>query len=208
VRNGVHSGGEGFYGALVLMQEALDDDWPIMYPFFAQIVALGTSYAYPDGLGLDAARAWWMEPAPGRTVVARDSGAVLGSAKMGPNRPGRGSHVATASFMVDPQHQARGVGRALGVYVIDWARAQGYLSIQFNAVVETNAPAIALWHALGFQTLATVPQAFDHPDHGLVGLHIMFLDLAASNAGTSAEFADDTAPHRGAHGRRPPTPEA
>jgi hypothetical protein len=46
-----------------------------------------------------------MEQPPGSTVVACDGDAVLGSAKMGPNRPGRGSHVATASFMVDPAHR-------------------------------------------------------------------------------------------------------
>jgi hypothetical protein len=30
---------------------------------------------------------------------------------------------------------------------------------------------------LGFEILATVPEAFDHPDHGLVGLHVMYLSL-------------------------------
>lgn len=34
----------------------------------------------------------------GRTVVAIDGETVLGSAKMGPNRPGHGAHVATGSF--------------------------------------------------------------------------------------------------------------
>ncbi|MDQ1289187.1 MAG: hypothetical protein QG622_2753 [Actinomycetota bacterium] len=182
----MHGGGEGFYGALVLIRDAVDDDWARIYPFFAQIVAQGRTYAYPEGLGLDEARPWWMESVPGRTVVALDAGVMLGSAKMGPNRPGRGSHVATASFMVDPRHQARGVGRALGVHVIDWARAQGYRSIQFNAVVETNTSAVALWRVLGFDILATVPDAFNHPDHGLVGLHVMFLDLSASDAKISA----------------------
>jgi hypothetical protein len=28
--------------------------------------------------------------------------------------------------------------------------------------------------------LTTVPEAFDHPEHGLVGLHVMFLDLSGS----------------------------
>jgi len=55
----------------------------------------------------------------------------------------------------------------------------GYRSMQFNAVVETNTAAAHLWQALGFQILTTVPQTFDHPDHGLVGLHIMFQSLAA-----------------------------
>ncbi len=31
-----------------------------------------------------------------------------------------------------------------------------------------------LWQALGFQVIGTVPDTFDHPEHGLVGLHVMF----------------------------------
>ena len=102
---------------------------------------------------------------------------MLGSAKMGPNRPGRGAHVATASFMVDPAAQGRGVGRALGEHVVEWARAAGYRGIQFNAVVETNRAAVALWQALGFEILGTVPEAFDHARDGLVGLHVMYRPL-------------------------------
>ncbi len=45
--------------------------------------------------------------------------------------------------------------------------------MQFNAVVETNTRAVALWQSLGFTVLATVPQAFDHPTHGYVRLLIM-----------------------------------
>ncbi|MFZ0323423.1 MAG: GNAT family N-acetyltransferase, partial [Actinomycetes bacterium] len=102
---------------------------------------------------------------------------VLGSAKMGPNRPGRGSHVATASFMVDPAHRGRGVGRALGRHVVEWAHDHGYRAIQFNAVVATNTSAVRLWRSLGFEILTTVPEAFDHPTEGLVGLHVMYLAL-------------------------------
>jgi GNAT superfamily N-acetyltransferase len=81
--------------------------------------------------------------------------------------------------MVDPRHRGRGVGRALGRHVVDWCRAAGYRGIQFNAVVETNTTAVALWHSLGFRTIGTVPAAFNHPDHGYVGLHVMWLDLTA-----------------------------
>jgi L-amino acid N-acyltransferase YncA len=161
----------------VLIREATDSDWADIHPFFREIVDAGRTYAYPSGLSLEAARPWWMEQSPGRTVVAVDGGQVVGSAKMGPNRPGRGAHIATASFLVAPAHQGRGVGRTLGAYVVAWAREAGYRGIQFNAVVETNEAAVALWQALGFRILATVPGAFDHPEHGYVGLHVMFLDL-------------------------------
>ena len=159
----------------MLIREAVADDWPSIWPFFIDIVRAGESYAYPDDLTSESGRALWMEASPSRTVVAVIDGAVVGSAKMGPNRGGRGAHVSTASFMVDPAVQGKGVGRALGQYVIDWARSAGYHSMQFNAVVETNTSAVALWKSLGFEVLTTVPEAFDHPEHGLVGLHIMYL---------------------------------
>ena len=162
-----------------MIRDAEDGDWPAIYPFFRKIVAQGRTYAFPDDLTLDEARGWWMESPPARTVVAVDGSTVLGSAKMGPNRPGRGAHVATASFMVDPQHAGRGVGRALGEHVVDWARSAGYRSMQFNAVVETNEVAVKLWRSLGFEVLCTVPEAFDHAEHGLVGLHVMYLNLHA-----------------------------
>lgn len=161
----------------VQIREATAADWPNIYPFFAAIVAAGETYAYPDGLSADEAEPIWMERPPGLTVVAVDGDTVLGSAKMGPNRPGRGAHIATGSFMVDPRYAGRGVGRALGRYLIDWARCGGYHGIQFNAVVETNAAAVHLWQALGFRILATVPEAFDHPTNGRVGLHVMYLKI-------------------------------
>jgi L-amino acid N-acyltransferase YncA len=156
---------------------ATEEDWPLVWPFFAAVVEAGETYAYPEDMTAETGRALWMEQPPGRTVVAVEAGTVLGSAKMGPNRPGRGAHVATASFMVDPAHGGRGVGRALGLHAVDWARAGGYRAMQFNAVVETNVAAVGLWQSLGFEILATVPEAFDHPRHGLVGLHIMYLRL-------------------------------
>ena len=157
----------------MIIRTATDEDWPRIHPMFAAVVAEGRTYAYPEHLTAEQARGLWMEEPPGTTVIAVDGDPVVGSAKTGPNRPGRGSHVATASFMVAPEHRGAGVGRALGVHVLDLARAQGYRSMQFNAVVETNTAAVALWRSLGFTVVGTVPEAFDHPEHGLVGLHVM-----------------------------------
>ena len=159
------------------IREATARDWPRIYPFFSEIVEAGETYAYPLELDAEAAGALWMERPPGLTVVAVDGDEILGSAKMGPNKPGRGAHVATGSFMVDPRRQGRGVGRALGEYVVAWAQREGYHSIQFNAVVEVNAAAVHLWQSLGFVIIGTVPEAFDHRSNGLVGLHVMVKKL-------------------------------
>ena len=159
------------------IRPATDEDWPRIWPFFSAIVAAGETYAFPEDLTVETGRGWWMEQPPGHTVVLEDDGRIQGSAKMGPNRPGRGDHVGTGSFMVDPAAQGRGVGRALASYVVAWHREQGFAGIQFNAVVETNTAAVHLWESLGFEIVGTVPGAFRSTTHGRVGLHVMYLSL-------------------------------
>ncbi|MGN6869999.1 MAG: GNAT family N-acetyltransferase [Solirubrobacteraceae bacterium] len=155
------------------IREARPEDWGAIWPFFRRIVSAGETYAYDRHMTEPEGRRIWMIGPPGRTVVAIDADDVVGTANMYANRGGPGSHVASASFMVDPDRAGHGVGRALGEHVIDWARETGFRAIQFNAVVETNEAAVALWRSLGFEVLATVPEAFDHPRHGYVGLLIM-----------------------------------
>jgi len=153
------------------------DDWPGIWPVFREVVQVGETYAYDPDLSSDQARRLWLLPPPSRTVVAVDGDEVLGTATMGPNRPGRGSHVGTASFMVSSAARGRGVGRALAEHVVAWHRAEGFRGIQFNAVVETNSAAVSLWRSLGFTIVGTVPGAFLHPQQGYVGLHVMYLPL-------------------------------
>lgn len=157
------------------IREATAADWPAIWPFFHAIVAAGETYTYPRDMDEAAGRATWMLEPPGRTVVAVDEdGTVLGSAKMNPNHMGGASHIAGASFMVDPASGRRGVGRALGEHALEWAEAEGYRAMQFNAVVATNTGAVALWESLGFEIVGTLEEGFHHPVHGYVGLHIMY----------------------------------
>ncbi len=162
------------------LRDFAPDDWHDIYRFFTEIVDAGETYAYPEQLDFEQARRYWVPPPPGRAIVGCDGGCVVGTAVMGPNRPGHGSHIATASFMVDPAHHGEGTGRALGNEMVGWARRQGYHAVQSNAVVETNAPAVHLWQSLGFGILATVPGAFNRRRHGLVGLHVMYLPLTGA----------------------------
>jgi GNAT superfamily N-acetyltransferase len=134
------------------VREATAGDWKAIWPFMYKIVAAGETFSW-------------------------DADIDEGTAELEPNHGGPAAHVATASFMVDPAHARRGAGRALGERVLEQARADGYRAMQFNAVVETNTPAVSLWRSLGFEVLATVPEAFRHPRAGYVGLHIMYRAL-------------------------------
>ena len=99
---------------------------------------------------------------------------LLGMYKLVANQPGHGSHVANASFMVDPAAQGVGVGRLMGVHCMEEARRAGYLAMQFNFVVSTNLAAVTLWKKLGFTVVATLPLAYRHAQLGYVDAYVMY----------------------------------
>ena len=161
----------------VQVRPATADDWPQIWPVVQAVARAGDTYAYEPDVDEAAARAGWLVEPPRATAVAVSGPRLLGVATMGPNRPGPGAHVGTASFLVAQEARGRGVGRRLGEHVVAWHRAHGYRGIQFNAVVETNTAAVRLWRSLGFEVIGTVPGAFRHPTQGYVGLHVMYLSL-------------------------------
>jgi L-amino acid N-acyltransferase YncA len=175
----------------MIIREALDADWPAIWAVMEPVVRAGETYCWDPGMDAGAGRREWLPGPDGHDptlkvyVAVEEDGdgavqgenAVLGSAQLHANRGGNGSHVANASFLVAPSAGGRGIGRALAEHVLAEARSQGYRSMQFNAVVETNTRAVALWRSLGFGIVGTVPEAFDHPDAGPTGLHIMYRRL-------------------------------
>jgi ribosomal protein S18 acetylase RimI-like enzyme len=80
--------------------------------------------------------------------------------------------------MVDPAASGRGIGRAMGEHRLREARRAGYPAMQFNFVVSTNEPAVALWKKLGFQIVGRLPKVHRHRELGLVDAYVMhrFMD--------------------------------
>ena len=158
-------------------------DWPAVRAIVDEVLAAGETYAMArlDDAG---ARDFWLGGTSdvAEVAVAEVDGVVVGSARMGPNRPAQGAHVATASFMVGSGARGRGVGRALGEHAVARLRDRGFAAVQFNAVVESNTVAVDLWRSLGFSVVGTVPGAFRRPSGELVGLHVMHLDLGQGSA--------------------------
>jgi L-amino acid N-acyltransferase YncA len=153
-------------------------DWPQVWSIFREVVTAADTYTYDPAMTEDAARGTWIEAPPSITVVAEDGdGRIVGTAKTGPNRPGPGAHIATASFMVAADARGRGIGAALVDDVLDRARSAGYAGMQFNAVAASNTGAVLLYKRYGFRIVCTVPGAFDHPQQGRVGLHVMYRPL-------------------------------
>ncbi|ONI87081.1 GNAT family N-acetyltransferase [Actinosynnema sp. ALI-1.44] len=159
------------------VRAARGDDWPQIWSIMHDVITEQRTIPYDPAMTEQDARRMWLLDAPARVVVAADGDQVAGTANMYANRAGPGSHVASGTLMVAKQARGAGVGRALTVDMIDWARRNGFAAIQFNAVVDVNTAAVRLYESLGFVILGTAPGAFRHPTMGDVGLHIMWLDL-------------------------------
>lgn len=156
------------------IRELIESDWPQVWTIIRDVVQEQETFPYDPAMTADEARATWVVERPGLTVVAVEGDRVIGTAHMETNRPGPGSHVSTASFMVAAEARGRGIGTALLQFALDWARERGYAGMQFNAVAESNRAAVELYTRHGFQIVGTVPGAFEHPALGRVGLHVMY----------------------------------
>jgi ribosomal protein S18 acetylase RimI-like enzyme len=80
--------------------------------------------------------------------------------------------------MVSGRARGRGLATAMCEHSQRTAVEMGFKAMQFTLVVETNLGATRLWQKLGFDIVGTIPRAFQHPERGLVGAHVMYKWLA------------------------------
>ncbi len=154
-------------------------DWPQVWPILRDTFALGDTYAYaPDSTEADIFKAWIEVPLSTYVAYAAD-GKTLGTYILKANQPGLGSHVANCGYVVAPIAQGLGVATAMCEHSQNEARQLGFRAMQFNLVVSTNERAVRLWHKLGFETVGTLPKAFQHKQLGFVDAFVMFKPLVA-----------------------------
>ena len=149
-----------------------DAIWAILEP----TIRAGETYTLPRDLSRQAAINYWF--AAGHAVFVSECQAeVSGTYFLRANQQGGGAHVANCGYATAPRAGGRGIARAMCAHSLEHARARGYRSMQFNIVVSSNAPAVHLWTAMGFETLCRVPGAFAYPTLGEVDTLVMFRRL-------------------------------
>jgi len=146
--------------------------WAILEP----VLRAGETYALNRDLTREAALAYWLG-ADRVPFVAEAAGEIVGTYYLRANQAGGGAHVANCGYATHPEARGRGIARVMGVHCMEEARRAGYLAMQFNFVVSSNAAAVRLWHALGFETVGRVPEAFEHPALGLVDALVLYRHL-------------------------------
>lgn len=136
----------------------------------------GDTYAVDPQISRADALAMWCD-APAATYVYIQDGQIIGTYYIKTNQQGGGAHICNCGYIVSAD--ARGQGVAAQMCEDSQARARdlGYKAMQYNLVVTTNVGAVHLWTKLGFATVGTIPQAFDHPTAGLVDALVMYKPL-------------------------------
>ena len=157
---------------MITIRPAEDADFDAIWRIFHEVVQRGDTYTYEPETTRDQAHSIWMSDEHSTYVACQDD-QILGTYILKPNQPGLGSHVANAGYMVTLDGRGKGVGRAMCEHSLQVARRMGFSAMQFNMVVSTNEPAVALWKKLGFSIVGTLPRSFRHKELGLVDAYVM-----------------------------------
>ena len=157
----------------LVIRPVRDTDAEAVWPILREVIRAGDTYAIDPGLARDRALELWTE-VPRACYVAERAGEILGTYYIKSNQAGGGAHVCNCGYMTAPRARGQGVARAMCLHSQGEAVKLGYKAMQFNLVIATNTGAIALWRALGYDTVGRLPRAFDHPGHGLVDALVMY----------------------------------
>ncbi|MFN0140199.1 MAG: N-acetyltransferase family protein [Pyrinomonadaceae bacterium] len=161
---------------MITIRNAEDRDRQAVWQIIKAVIAGGDTYVYPPDSSREEMVDYWFSPEK-HTYVAELGGRIVATFWLKANQPGLGSHVANAAYMVAPGAQGKGIGRQIAEWSLDEARRLGFTAMQFNFVVKSNANAVALWQAIGFQVIGEIPDAMMHSRNGLTNALIMYRKL-------------------------------
>jgi len=153
-----------------------DADHDAIWAMLEPVIRAGEVFALPVDMPREQGLAYWF--AAGNWVfVAEDDGLVVGSYYVRANQRGGGSHVANCGYLTAGWSLGCGVAGAMCAHSLEFARSVGFRAMQFNFVVSTNEAAVHLWIKHGFEVLARLPGAFEHPTLGFVDALVMWREL-------------------------------
>jgi ribosomal protein S18 acetylase RimI-like enzyme len=160
----------------MLIRAAMSADAGAIWRVIAPVIRAGETYPLPRDMSEAAALTHWHSPQH-EVFVAEDADEIVGSYYLRANNLGGGAHVANCGYVTASGATGRGVARAMCAHSIERAKARGFQAMQFNFVISTNERAVRLWQHCGFEIVARLPQAFEHPHAGLVDAFVMYRKL-------------------------------
>ena len=146
----------------MIIRQYREEDLPGMVSVWNEIVEDGIAFPQEECLTAETGSAFFASQS--HTGVAAENGEVVGLYILHPNNVGRCGHICNASYAVSSARRGEHIGEKLVLDCMETARILGFRILQFNAVVESNAPARRLYERLGFVQLGTIPGGFRMKD--------------------------------------------
>ena len=151
------------------IREAEESDLEAMWGVYAAVANSSQPLPFADEINRDQFYAQWFGPSL-ICGVAEEAPHLLGIYKLSA-MPGE-ANVATGCYLVRPEVQNRGVGRALVQNSIARAQDADFEEIQIQFVPSTQKNFLVLLEELGFEVIKTLPDAYRHPEQGLVDAYV------------------------------------
>ena len=155
---------------------ATDKDEKALWGILEPMVRKGGTYVFSLDKTKESMMGYWMGTDK-TTFVVENEGVVVGTFYLKANQEGLGDHICNAGFVVSRDAEGQGVGRWMGEYAQEAAKSREFLAMQFNFVIQSNQKAVHLWKSLGFSVIGEIPEAYRHPNLGLVSAFIFYKKL-------------------------------
>lgn len=144
----------------VIVEKFSEKDLERAVEIWNQVVEDGRAFPQTEKLSNKDGKAFFESQSYTGIAKLEETGEVIGLYILHPNNIGRCGHIANASYAVERNARGHHAGEALVKDCLIKGKELGFKILQFNAVVASNAAALALYKKLGFERLGTIPGGF------------------------------------------------
>lgn len=161
----------------VIVEKFSEKDLEKAVEIWNQVVEDGRAFPQTEKLSNKAGKAFFESQSYTGIAKLEETGEVIGLYILHPNNIGRCGHIANASYAVERNARGHHAGEALVKDCLIKGKELGFKILQFNAVVASNAAALALYKKLGFERLGTIPGGFLNIDGVYEDIILHYIEL-------------------------------
>ena len=128
----------------------------------------------PSGANLDALKLALDQPGWQRWFVAENAaGQIIGHLDLRGDRLSSANHRCTLGIGIEQAYRGQGLGQRLIQQALEFARCHSHLVWMELWVFGHNAPAIALYQRMGFETVGTTEDQFRLDGESIDDIHMV-----------------------------------
>ncbi len=161
----------------VIVEKFSEKDLEKAVEIWNQVVEDGRAFPQTEKLSNKDGKAFFESQSYTGIAKLEETGEVIGLYILHPNNIGRCGHIANASYAVERNARGHHAGEALVKDCLIKGKELGFKILQFNAVVASNAAALALYKKLGFERLGTIPGGFLNIDGVYEDIILHYIEL-------------------------------